>query len=232
MDFAPFDKRGYPVVSAQTGYREWANHYEATVAAELDRSLLDALKTSIDWNNVRTATDLACGTGRTGIWLARCGVRVIDGVDATPEMLEFAKAKGVYRRLQHADVAATRLPSASYDICSLVLADEHLARLEPVYREAARLLNSDGILILIGYHPFFLMNGTPTHYHRATGEAITIESYVHLFSEHYQAGRDAELTLIGFQERTIDEDWLLSKPKWRKYLHWPVSFALVWHRTA
>jgi NAD(P)-dependent dehydrogenase (short-subunit alcohol dehydrogenase family) len=96
------------------------------------------------------------------------------------------------------------------------------------YLEAARLLVSGGSLVLIGYHPFFLMNGTPTHYHRADGAAVTIQNYVHLFSEHYQAGNNAGLTLVEFQERVIDEDWLLTKPKWREYLHWPVSFALVW----
>lgn len=26
----------------------------------------------------------------------------------------------------------------------------------------------------------------------------------------------------------IDKDWLAAKPKCRKYLHWPVSFAMVW----
>jgi hypothetical protein len=73
------------------------------------------------------------------------------------------------------------------------------------------------------------MNGTPTHYHRADGVAVTIQSYVHLFSEYYQAGNNAGLTLLEFQERVIDEDWLLTKPKCREYMHWPVSFALVWH---
>lgn len=65
MDFTPFDKHGYPVVSGQTGYGEWAGHYEATVAAGLDRPLLDALK-GTPWNDTKTAADLACGTGRTG----------------------------------------------------------------------------------------------------------------------------------------------------------------------
>jgi predicted TPR repeat methyltransferase len=230
MDCAPFDKRRYPVVSAQTGYAEWAGHYEATVAAGLDRPLLDALK-GIRWDDMKTAADLACGTGRTGVWLSQHGVRFIDGVDVTPEMLQIAESKSAYRRLQRADVAATDLPPSSYDLCTLVLADEHLADLIPVYLEAARLLVSGGSFVLIGYHPFFLMNGTPTHYHRADGVAVTIQSYVHLFSEHYQAGSNAGLTLLEFQERVIDEDWLLTKPKWREYLHWPVSFALVWRHS-
>jgi SAM-dependent methyltransferase len=180
MDFAPFDKRGCPVVSAQTGYAEWAGHYEATVAAGLDRPLLDALK-GVRWDDIEMAADLACGTGRTGVWLSQHGVRFIDGVDLTPEMLQIAESKSVYRHLQRADVAATDLPSSTYDLCTLVLADEHLASLEPVYLEVARLLVSGGSFVLIGYHPFFLMNGTPTHYHRADGVAVTIQSYVHLF---------------------------------------------------
>jgi predicted TPR repeat methyltransferase len=116
-------------VSAQTGYGEWAGHYEATVAAGLDCPLLDALKI-IPWDDVKTAADLACGTGRTGLWLSQHGVRFVDGVDVTPEMLQIAESKSVYRRLRCADVAATDLPSFSYDLCTLVLADEHLADLK------------------------------------------------------------------------------------------------------
>jgi SAM-dependent methyltransferase len=231
MDFAPFDKRGYRVVPAAEGYGEWARTYEETVAAGLDRPLLEGLR-SIRWSEVARAADLACGTGRTGEWLKRRGVEAIDGVDITPGMLSIAEAKGIYRRLEAADIAASGLASGGYDLCTLVLADEHLAGLRPVYAEAARLLRSGGAFVLIGYHPFFLMNGTPTHYHRADGEAVTIESHVHLFSEHYSAGRHAGLALIEFKESVIDEEWLKSKPKWRKFLHWPVSFALVWRRGA
>ena len=90
-----------------------------------------------------------------------------------------------------------------------------------------RLLTPKGAFVLIGYHPFFLMHGMPTHYHRAAGEAITIRSYVHLFSEHFQAAKKASLSLMEFQECVIDEKWLATKPKWRDYLNWPVSFALV-----
>jgi hypothetical protein len=112
----------------------------------------------------------------------------------------------------------------------MVLADEHLAELEPVYREAAHLLSPQGNFVLVGYHPFFLMNGVPTHFHRADGEAVTIESHIHLFSDHFHAGGEAGLVLVEFRECVIDERWLLTKPKWRKYLNWPVSFAMVWRR--
>ena len=229
MDASHFDKRRYPVVDAATGYGEWAVSYEETVATGLDRPLLARIA-SIDWQKAGPAADLACGTGRTGEWLAAQGVAPIDGIDITPQMQAKARAKGVYRALHIADVAATPLAAASYRLCTMALADEHLARLEPVYREAARLLAPGGAFLLIGYHPFFLMNGMPTHYHRQDGEAVTIESHVHLFSEHFLAGRAAGLELEECQECVIDEAWLASKPKWRPHLNWPVSFALVWRR--
>jgi SAM-dependent methyltransferase len=229
MDAALFDKRRYPVTAAAAGYGEWAASYEDTVAIGLDGPLLETL-TSVPWAGIGQAADLACGTGRTGAWLAAKGVRAIDGVDITSQMLELAAGKQVYRSLCIGDVAATTLPTASYGLCTMALADEHLAALQPAYREAARLLAPGGHFVLVGYHPFFLMNGLPTHYHRASGEAVTIQSYVHLFSEHFDAGREAGLSLVEFRECVIDEAWLESKPKWRHFLNWPVSFAMVWRR--
>jgi SAM-dependent methyltransferase len=229
MEFSPFDKRGYPVVSPSAGYGEWAASYEQTVAHGLDEALLPRL-TAIDWPGVREAADLACGTGRTGAWLKARGVGAIDGVDLTPAMMAIAREKAVHRSLQQADVAATGLDAGHYDLATLVLADEHLPALGPVYREAARILAPGGSFLLLGYHPFFLMNGVPTHFHRASGEAVTIESHVHLFSHHFAAGSGARLTLAEFQECVIDDAWLATKPKWAKYRGWPVSFALVWRR--
>jgi SAM-dependent methyltransferase len=212
MDFSSFDRRGYPTVSTRIGYGQWAGDYEAAVADGLDQPLLRCL-TSLEWDSFGNAVDLACGTGRTAVWLAEHGVGQIDGVDITVEMLEIAKAKCVYRHLLVADVAATAFRSSKYSLCTMILADEHLAELSGVYREAARLLSSRGTFVLIGYHPFFLMNGLPTHFHRADGQAVTIESYVHLSSEHFQAGVEAGLILLEFRECVIDEHWLLSKPK-------------------
>jgi SAM-dependent methyltransferase len=224
-----FDKRRYPTTSAAEGYGEWAATYEETMAAGLDRPLLPRL-TSIDWRALAQAADLAAGTGRTGEWLKAHGVAAIDGIDLTPEMLALAKTKNVHRRLVLADLAATPLASESYDLVVMSLADEHLKELGPAYAEAARLASHSGKFLLVGYHPFFLMNGLLTHFHRSGGEAVTIESYVHLFSDHFAAATAAGLRLVEFQECVIDEEWLTTKPKWRQYLNWPASFALVWEK--
>ena len=138
MEFALFDRRGYPTLPVRDGYREWAETYEDVVQDEMDLRLLARIET-VDWAAADRVLDLACGTGRIGAWLRARGVRRFDGLDFTPEMLARAEAKGVYDRLIQADMLDTGLRAAAYDLVLEVLADEHLAALPPLYREAARL---------------------------------------------------------------------------------------------
>jgi SAM-dependent methyltransferase len=229
VDFAPFDKRNYPVASVQDGYGEWSETYEATVQDLMDLRLLARLK-SVDWPAVRQAADFACGTGRIGAWLTAQGVRAVDGIDLTPQMLEKAKARGIYRTLKQGDLAATGFAASAYDLITEVLADEHLADLGPLYLEAARLCRGGGHFVMVGFHPFFLMQGIPTHFNRASGEPLTISSYVHLMSDHVRAAHTAGFTLAEMDEGLVDDDWIARKPKWEAWRHRPVSFALVWAR--
>lgn len=228
MDFAKFDQRRYPTVPVREGYGEWARTYEDTVLDLMDLRLLTRLRT-VEWPRARHAVDLACGTGRIGAWLRHSGVASLHGVDFTEAMLEGARGKGVYRRLTLADITATGLDGDSCDLATMVLADEHLADLRPAYREAARLLSPGGRFVLVGYHPFFLMMvGMPTHFDRAPGEPVAIESHVHLTSDHVAAGLAAGLRLVEMVEGLVDDDWITAKPKWAAQRDRPVSFAMVW----
>ncbi len=229
MNFSSFDTRKYPTLSAREGYAEWVTTYEHTVLDEMDIRLLDRIR-ALRWQATRRALDLACGTGRTGVWLARNGVQDIDGIDITPEMLAVARTKRVYRQLVIGDV--TRLPfdSATYDLAIQALADEHLSDLSSLYREVARITKTNGYFVIVGYHPHFLMLGIQTHFHRSDGEPIAIESYVHLLSDHVKAAHAAGWTLLEMDEGVIDEDWISKKPEWGKYMHHPVSFSMVWQK--
>jgi SAM-dependent methyltransferase len=227
MDHSIYDRRRYPIVGVREGYGEWVRTYEQTVLDEMDLRLLGRMRT-VDWSAARAGLDLACGTGRIGTWLRARGVAAIDGVDLTPEMLEVARGKGVYRALRVADVGATGLPAGAYDLCTQSLADEHLAELAPLYREVARVTTGDGTFVLVGFHPQFLMAGVPTHFDRAPGEAVTIRSYVHLLSDHVKAAHAAGWTLREMDEGLVDDAWLRSKPKWEIYRGLPISFAMVW----
>ena len=228
--FSDFDARSYRSVDVRTGYAEWVATYEQTVQDTMDVALLDALG-SLDWASVGSAVDLGCGTGRTGGWLRGRGVSSIDGVDLTPEMLALGRAKGVYRDLVEADLSATGLPSAAYDLVSVCLVDEHLPELEPLYREAFRLARPTGRLVLVGYHPQFIMAaGMPTHYRSRSGEQVAIDTHLHLLSEHVTAGLDAGWSLTEMKERVIDDSYLAHKPKWARFRNQPIAFAFVWQK--
>lgn len=227
MDVSQFDTRKYRTVPVQEGYGQWAETYEDPVLDLLDLRLLERVRT-IPWSRIRTVADLACGTGRIGRWLKERGIHEIDGVDLTAEMLELARAKAIYRHLELADVTRTPLPDDQYDLATIVLVDEHLPDLGALYREAARICGPDGYSVLVGYHPYFLLNGIPTHFDSASGEPLAIECYVHLFSDHVRAAMEAGWRMCEMQEGLVDDAWLEHKPKWRQYLHQPVSFAVVW----
>jgi SAM-dependent methyltransferase len=227
VDHSIYDRRRYPIVGVREGYSEWVRTYEQTVLDQMDLRLLGRLRT-VDWGAARAGLDLACGTGRIGTWLRGRGVVAVDGVDLTPEMLEVARGRGVYRALHVADVGATGLPAGAYDLCTQSLADEHLAELAPLYREVARVSTAGGTFVLVGFHPQFLMAGVPTHFDRAPGESVTIRSYVHLFSGHVKAAHAAGWVLREMDEGLVDDDWLRSKPKWEHYRGMPISFAMVW----
>ena len=119
MDFSDFDARNYKTVSVEDGYGEWAGTYEETVLDQLDRPLLSRIR-SVEWAHVRRAADLACGTGRTAAWLSEQGVRRIDGVDLSPEMIKWARAKGLHAELRVGDVLATPLESAGDTLTAMI----------------------------------------------------------------------------------------------------------------
>jgi SAM-dependent methyltransferase len=228
--FSDFDQRGYRTVDVRTGYGEWVTTYERTVADAMDIDLLDAITTP-PWPALREAADLGCGTGRTGAWLKAHGVGAIDGVDLTPEMLAVAGAKDIYRRLVGADLAATGLAPAAYDLVATCLVDEHLPDLAPLYREAFRLAKAGGLFVLVAYHPHFIMaSGMPTHYDSPSGEPVAIATHLHLLSDHVTDALAAGWTLAEMRERVIDDAWLALKPKWARLRGHPITAAFVWRK--
>ncbi len=140
-----------------------------------------------------------------------------------------ARARGVFRTLVEADVAATGLASGAYDLVTTSLVDEHLADVRPLYAEAARLLRPGGTYVIVGFHPHFIMaSGMPTHFDDADGSPVAIETHVHQLSDQVAAAHAAGFTLAELRERLVDEAWVALKPRWDALRGHPVSFAAVW----
>jgi SAM-dependent methyltransferase len=225
--FAVYDTRHYTTLDANAGYELWSHTYDHTVDEQLDIPLLAKLET-VNWKSIQTVVDLACGTGRIGLWLHSQGIRYIHGVDSSPAMLQYAAAKQVYEQLYATDVIQSSLPSHSYDLSFIGLAACHLPDLQALYTEGARLLRPGGFFVLIDYHPFCLLQGIPTHFDSAKGKAIAIENLVHFISDHVNSGRRVNLTLLEMHEAFVDQDWIAHKPNMARYVNQPISFVMVW----
>jgi len=230
-EFAQFDRRHYPMVTAREGYEAWAPTYEETVGVGgglLDVALLQRI-TSVDWAALRRVADLGCGSGRTAAWLRTHGDVPIDGVDAAPAMLEQARARGFHELLVVADVRHTGLQSAAYDLVTCVLVDEHLPELAPLYAEARRLLQPTGTFVIVGIHPFFQMAaGMPTHFETPGVGPVAIETHLHLPSEHVAAAVAAGFGARELHEALVDDSVLAHKPNWAEYRDIPFSYAWIW----
>lgn len=229
---AHFDSRGYPVVDVRTGYAGWVDSYEDTVEDLMDVDVLASLAVP-RWRGLPRAADLGCGTGRTGAWLRAQGVGAVDGVDLTPQMLDRARARGAHEKLVEADLADTGLPGGAYPLVITSLVDEHLADLGPLYREAFRLAATDGLFVLVGLHPQFIMTaGMPTHFTAADGTETAISTHLHYVSDHVAAGLAAGWTLAELREEPVGDAWVARKPKWERFRGIPVSAAYVWRKAA
>jgi len=82
-------------------YDAWSESYDAEVEARgyvTPRRCAEALSRCVE-DARAPLLDVGCGTGLSGAAFRLAGFEVIDGTDISPEMLEQARAKGVYRNL-------------------------------------------------------------------------------------------------------------------------------------
>lgn len=91
----------HTVEETQKIYADWADSYDRDVAEwgyATPARIAMALRRS-GANVDKGVLDYGCGTGLCGVALRSVGFDVIDGTDISPEMLEKARARGVYRAL-------------------------------------------------------------------------------------------------------------------------------------
>ncbi len=108
-DDGGFYHRAYGLEEHETKdfYADWATTYETELVdgkgyampQRCDEALARHLQ-DLD----APIIDLGCGTGLFGARLAARGHTTIDGVDFSPEMLDRARATGVYRELESTDL--------------------------------------------------------------------------------------------------------------------------------
>lgn len=129
---------------------EWDRVRTEAYGREFELALLRALP-SPEW----TVADLGCGTGAFTLELARSGARVI-GVDQSAAMLRLARRATrdhANVELRQAGLEALPIPDRTCDLALLVLALSYVSEVEPVVRQAHRILVPGGRLLVVDAYP-------------------------------------------------------------------------------
>ena len=88
-------------------YKDFAWNYENRMLKDLDykgpERILDAIVSVIGMRRGLSVLDLGCGSGLSGLSLKQFASRMI-GVDLSPEMIDLAKARNIYDRLEVGEI--------------------------------------------------------------------------------------------------------------------------------
>lgn len=134
-----------------------------------------------------TVYEFGCGTGRNLAALLAMGATRAVGCDLSPGMLSQARQREVRLELFQQDMAQPApLPDASTDLALFSLSLEHIANLEPAFREARRLLKPEGRVLILEIHPFLSLSGVAAHFKEENDE-IHMPTYPHQFSGYFAA---------------------------------------------
>ncbi len=103
-------------------YDAWAASYEAEVAENgyaTPGRVASALARSVA-DKSTPVMDFGCGTGLSGLALRLAGFDVIDGADLSPEMLEIARQKALYRSLTLVNPAKSPFEAGTYPVIAAI----------------------------------------------------------------------------------------------------------------
>jgi predicted TPR repeat methyltransferase len=132
------------------GYAErFDTHLAGTLGYRGPDVLLEAILRTLAGRPARfgAALDLGCGTGLMGAALRPLCTR-LDGCDLSPAMLRKAAAKGIYDRLEEADLAVALAVRAAASLDLITAADVlvYVGDLSALMAGAARVLGPGGLL--------------------------------------------------------------------------------------
>ncbi len=178
-------------------YSDWARDYEAEVLANgyvAPERAAEALAAHVE-DKTAPVLDIGCGTGLAGAALAARGFTTIDGTDFSPEMIEVAREKGVYRDLFLSDlndpipVAPGQYANA---IAVGVLSPQHAP---PETLDAALSILPSGGCLALSLNDYALRHGG---YAARLNEFLDAGGGILLHKEHgpHMTGADVESTIF------------------------------------
>jgi SAM-dependent methyltransferase len=188
----------FAVRDAPTGYATWAPTYDDPDNGlfAIDEEAVDAI---LDTLPVGDALDAACGTGRFAARLAARGYRVT-GVDSSPDMLAFARAKVPDGDFKVGALDDLPVPDASVDLVICALALTHVPDLAPVMAEFARVVRPGGHVVITDLHHELVFRGSVAKAFGPNGEPGVVTNHLHTVGDFVRAALGA-----GLQVRRCEE---------------------------
>ncbi|MDX2145229.1 MAG: methyltransferase domain-containing protein [Rhodospirillaceae bacterium] len=166
-------------------YDAWSPTYDAVEnrTRDLSATMLRQMGLPIALADV---VEIGCGTGLNTIWLAE-HARHVTALDYSEGMLAQARMRvtATHVTFQRCDLTVAwplRDASADVMVCCLVL--EHIARLAPIFAEAARVLRPGGVLYVCELHPARQMLGKQANFTDTNGRRVDVPAYRHDVSDY------------------------------------------------
>lgn len=157
-------------------YEAWARSYENDLVdgyGYTAHRIAVAAMAAAQPDRAASILDIGCGTGLVAVELAARGFASIDGLDASPRMLDKARAKGVYRDLIEGDVRRPGVvDSDRYDavIAVGVFGGGHVG---PEDLECfARPVRAGGIIVLYANGIPWVADDYPSHLRRLEEDGV------------------------------------------------------------
>ena len=185
--------------ATQAAYQQWSAGYDdpGNGLFDLDEPLIDLIISRLP---IGTAVDTACGTGRLTSRLVRREHRVI-GVDNSLEMLRRARRRLPGTAFVVGDLLHLPLPNDLADLMINGLALTHVADLEAVFAEAARVLRPGGHLVISDVHHDLVLLGSVVKAAGSAGQPQLATTHRHTTAEFLIASLATGFRLLDYDEQ-------------------------------
>lgn len=185
-------------------YDRWAPSYDNSTNATRDLDAAVLRLTSLPLHRA-DVLELGCGTGKNTGWLTQHARHVV-AMDFSDGMLAHARASVNAGNVdwRHHDLREPwSFADASFDVVVGNLVLEHVDRLEPVFREAARVLRPGGTCFLCELHPYRQLRGGQAQFtDERTGEHVYVAAHVHTIAEFVNSAIASGFELLELGEWT------------------------------
>ena len=155
--------------SSRDIYDDWSGDYDEHLQSEFGYISPGVAASELAQNLARREAriiDFGCGTGLVGKALNEAGFHDVVGVDLSSDSLDLAAQTGAYRALNEIDFTAlpTSLPDEHFGALICVGVMTYLADVEAVCREFARIVESDGVIVITQRTDLFESRDTAAAY--------------------------------------------------------------------